>query len=130
PMAAAVVSLLPLAAFEAVGAVPSAVVNAFRARASAIRIAELVGGSAGTEAEPRPLPSTAPVLELRGVSVSWPGMEPTIPADARVEPGGALGIVGRSGVGKTTLLLTIGGAHEPTAGEVLFDDEPVSAADT
>lgn len=130
PMAAAVVSLLPLAAFEAVGAVPSAVVNAFRARASAIRIAELVGGSAGTEAEPRPVPSTAPVLELRGVSVAWPGMEPTVPADARVEPGGALGIVGRSGVGKTTLLLTIGGAHEPTAGEVLIDGRPVSAADT
>src|SRR5690606_29030558 len=113
----------------AVGAVPGAVVNAFRARASAIRIAELVGEPV-TDVDPQPAPAGAPTLELRGVSVSWPGMEPTIPADARVEPGGALGIVGRSGIGKTTLLLTVAGSHEPTAGDVLLDGRPVGPGDT
>jgi ATP-binding cassette subfamily C protein CydC len=136
PMGAAVVALLPLAAFEAINAVPTAVAQAFRSRASAVRLQELAGDLANLHAshdEP-PTPSTprstTPTLTLAEVSVAWPGMEPTAPATATVQPGGALGIVGRSGVGKSTLLLALAGVREPLSGRVLLDGEPVTSAHT
>jgi lipoprotein-releasing system ATP-binding protein len=41
-------------------------------------------------------------------------------ADLAVEKGEVLGIVGASGVGKSTLLLVLGGLDRPDAGQVLF----------
>jgi ATP-binding cassette subfamily C protein CydC len=46
-----------------------------------------------------------------------------------VPAGGVLGIVGASGVGKTTLLLTIAGALPPASGAVTLDGRPVDEAD-
>jgi len=43
-----------------------------------------------------------------------------------IEPGETLGVVGPSGCGKTTTLRTVAGFETPTAGEVLFGDEPVT----
>lgn len=43
-----------------------------------------------------------------------------------IEPGETLGVVGPSGCGKTTTLRTVAGFETPTAGEVLFDGEPVT----
>lgn len=127
PMSAAVVALLPLSAFEAVSAVPAAVMQSFRSAAAARRV--LATADAQAEADsapaepgsphPRPVPASAPVVRLDGVRAAWPGMEPTRPVTAVLEPGGALGIVGRSGVGKTTLLLTMAGALEPAEGTVM-----------
>jgi ABC-type lipoprotein export system ATPase subunit len=46
--------------------------------------------------------------------------------DLRVERGRLLGIVGRSGVGKTTLLHLLAGLERPTAGEVDVGGEPLT----
>ncbi|GMA34378.1 hypothetical protein GCM10025876_05820 [Demequina litorisediminis] len=59
-----------------------------------------------------------PDLALDGLSAAWPGMTPTRPATASVPGGGVLAIVGRSGIGKTTLLLTLAGVLPPAAGTV------------
>lgn len=125
PTSAAIVGLLPLAAFEAVSAVPGAITQAFRARASAARLLEIAGDvSEIDELRPAgrvPAPAKSPSLTLDGLSVAWPGMEPTAPVSATVPPGGALGIVGRSGIGKSTLLLSIAGVREPHHGQALID---------
>jgi ATP-binding cassette subfamily C protein CydC len=136
PMSAAIVALLPLAAFEAVGAVPAAIAQAFRAKASAVRIVDVAGGIAalgepGASDAPRVSPSSvAPTLTLENLSVAWPGMTPTPPITATVEPGGALGIVGRSGVGKSTLLLSIAGVRAPQHGRALVAGSPSGPRDT
>lgn len=176
---ATVVALLPLAAFEAVGAVPAAVQQLFRSRAAAQRIRELTqplaGGAyaepptptsgagnsadasdgiadsgrpssveraAGTGADgsradtaapgaPHKLAADAPhELTLDALSVAWPGMTPTRPITATLHRGEALGIVGPSGIGKSTLLLAIAGAIRPHSGSALLDGRPVSPDDT
>ena len=136
PTSAAIVALLPLAAFEAVGAVPGAVEQLFRARVAAGRVTALAGGSwdaalrDGPVLAPAPLqPTKTPTLTLRDLSAAWPAMTPTRAVTATVPPGGALGIVGRSGIGKSTLLLTIAGALAPHAGQVAVDGRAVTEAD-
>ncbi|WP_291379213.1 thiol reductant ABC exporter subunit CydC [Demequina sp.] len=138
PTDTAVVTLLPLAAFEAVSAVPAAVQQAFRSAVAARRVQAMVGGAEpegamargavegapGLAASDAPVPATAP-LRLEGLSAAWPGMLPTVPVTATIEPGGALGIVGRTGIGKTTLLLTIAGALAPAQGKALVGGAPV-----
>lgn len=129
PTSAAVVALLPLAAFEAVTAVPAAVVQAFRSAAAARRVLAIAPDEASADAADAPaapdVPGDAPTLTLDGLSAAWPGVTPTTPLSLELAPGGALGIVGRSGVGKTTLLLTIAGALAPSAGTSTVGDEPV-----
>lgn len=127
PTDTAVVTLLPLAAFEAIGAVPAAVQQAFRSAAAARRVDAMVAGPPSPEGPSRadPPPPAAVELRLEELSAAWPGMVPTTPVTATLAPGRALGIVGRSGVGKTTLLLTIAGALPPAGGRAILGDTPV-----
>ncbi|NYI40949.1 thiol reductant ABC exporter subunit CydC [Demequina lutea] len=150
PTTAAIVALLPLSAFEAVSAVPGAVVQAFRSAAAARRVLAItpegesgqVNGDEGKSADDgehaREEAASAPAmaapatddltLALNGLSAAWPAMRPTRPVTTTLRPGGALGIVGRSGIGKTTLLLTIAGVLRPAAGSVTVGGAPVTAA--
>ena len=179
PTSAAIVALLPLSAFEAVGAVPAAVVQAFRSAAAARRVLAIApedgsdagrsddaggddarrhdagGDDAGRSDDARghdaggddaatrdrdarlgdgksasgeSTGSEHLTLSLDGLSAAWPHMRPTRPVTATLVPGGALGIVGRSGIGKTTLLLTIAGVLRPAAGSVTVGGTPVTAA--
>ena len=132
---AAVVALLPLAAFEAVGAVPAAVQQLYRSSAAARRLADLDHAPAeparpATDAVAPATPASSVTLTLTRLSAAWPGMDPTRPVSATVPPGGVLAILGRSGVGKTTLLTTIAGALAPAAGAASLDGTAVTPAHT
>jgi ATP-binding cassette subfamily B protein len=48
--------------------------------------------------------------------------------DLRIEPGSHVAVVGASGAGKSTLVGTLLGWYRPSAGELLVDDELLSAA--
>ncbi|WP_250446278.1 ATP-binding cassette domain-containing protein, partial [Actinotalea sp. C106] len=68
-----------------------------------------------------------PVLEARGLSCGWPGGPALLRGvDLRLEPGRSLVLVGPSGVGKTTLLLTLAGLLPPQEGQVLLDGRPLA----
>lgn len=59
-------------------------------------------------------------LIASGASCAWPGRPAVVEdLDLDVSPGRVVALVGPSGVGKTTALLTLGGLLEPTAGTVV-----------
>jgi branched-chain amino acid transport system ATP-binding protein len=60
------------------------------------------------------------MLEVRGLSAGYAGFGVLEDIHLHVAPGAFVGILGRNGVGKTTLLKAIAGAVRPTRGEVLL----------
>lgn len=75
------------------------------------------------EGQKTELPAPKGIVESRGVSVVAPGEQ--VPAlrgiNFKVEPGQALGVIGPSGAGKTTLAKVLTGIWQPAAGKVRLD---------
>lgn len=68
------------------------------------------------------------MLALEGVTAAY-GMSPVLyDIELRVGPAGTTSLLGRNGVGKTTLLRTIVGLHPVLAGKILFDGEDITKA--
>ncbi len=123
PVELAVVVLTPLAAFEAVSLLPMAAVTLLRSRHAARRVLALMAAPPLPGADAAPAPDAAgPVagtLVAADVTCGWPGREPVLTGlDLAVGRGRSVAVVGPSGVGKTTLLLTLAGLLEPVAGAV------------
>lgn len=66
-------------------------------------------------------------IELKDVSLSYGNSTVLNGISGEIPEGGKLGIVGASGVGKTTLALIIAGILKPTGGEVSVGECPPSA---
>ncbi len=68
-------------------------------------------------------------VEVKGLSRRFVKAGFEIPvldnADLRIEPGGALALVGQSGSGKSTFLHLLGALEPPSAGQVLVDGRDV-----
>ncbi len=61
------------------------------------------------------------MLELRGVRVSYRGVEVVHGVDLNLAAGEVVGMIGPNGAGKSTVLRAICGLVRPSAGEVLFE---------
>lgn len=149
PVELAVVVLTPLAAFEGTALLPAAAVQVLRSRQAATRVMDLLdavaeetvaapsdrGGDApGPSLRPDADAAVAPgsprpgVLRARDLACGWPGREPVVRGlDLDLAPGRRVAVVGPSGTGKTTLLLTLAGLLPPAAGELLVDGVAPSA---
>ena len=126
PVELAVVVLAPLAMFEATSVLPAAAVQVLRSREAAARILELLDGAGDAPAPDAPdTTSTTPAegparISARGVTVGWPGHGPVLDGlDVDLAPGRLVALVGPSGVGKTTTLLTLGGLVPPHDGDLV-----------
>ena len=67
------------------------------------------------------------LLHLQALSVSIAGIAVCRDLDLAVPAGSRWAILGRNGVGKTTLLKAIAGLHAPDAGLVLLEEWPLDA---
>jgi len=66
------------------------------------------------------------LLDVRGLATGYSGSTVLNGIDLKVQEGEAIALLGRNGVGKTTLLRAIVGSLKLTAGEVAFVGEPIS----
>lgn len=99
-----------------------------RAAASAVRITEILDEQPAVREPQTPctIPSGDSSLEFRGVSFHYGKGEPAIDdISFRIESGETVGIIGRTGCGKSTLASLIPRYYDATAGEVLVAGLPV-----
>lgn len=68
----------------------------------------------------------APLLAMRGIVKHFPGAKALDGVDLDVRAGEVHCLLGQNGAGKSTLIKVLSGAHQPDAGEILIDGEPVT----
>ena len=79
-----------------------------------------------TQAEaPQRGASTAPTLELRGVSKSFGVVQALTDVDFEVRAGEVMALVGDNGAGKSTLIKCIAGIHAVDTGQIFFEGHEV-----
>lgn len=70
--------------------------------------------------------STSALLECRDLVVSISGTRVCDGLNLQIHPGACWAILGRNGVGKSTLLHTLAGLHIPQSGSVISHGQPLS----
>ncbi|WP_018655034.1 urea ABC transporter ATP-binding subunit UrtE [Actinomadura flavalba] len=73
---------------------------------------------------------TEPLLRVTGLEAAYGRARVLFGVDVTVGPGELLCVMGRNGVGKTTLLNAVMGVLPPTGGTVVFDGEDVTGVPT
>ena len=69
-----------------------------------------------------------PLLEMRGIEKSFPGVRALCGIDLTLRRGELLALLGENGAGKSTLIKTLGGVHRPDAGKIRIDGVDVDIA--
>jgi ABC-type sugar transport system ATPase subunit len=67
-----------------------------------------------------------PLLEMRGIVKSFPGVLALRGVDLDLHPGEVLALLGENGAGKSTLIKVLGGAQVPDVGSVRINGAAVS----
>jgi len=66
----------------------------------------------------------APLLDMRAISKSFPGVQALDRVDLVLGQGEVLGLVGENGAGKSTLMKILAGVYRPDAGAILLGGQP------
>ena len=69
------------------------------------------------------------LLEMRGIEKSFGPVRALKGVDLDVRVGEVHCVLGQNGAGKSTLIKTLAGAHQPTAGTILWDGQPTVISD-
>jgi branched-chain amino acid transport system ATP-binding protein len=66
-----------------------------------------------------------PLLETKGITKRFGGLQAVSKMDFALEQGSIVSIIGPNGAGKTTFFNTLTGIYKPEEGEIIFDDHKV-----
>ncbi|HRA92387.1 MAG TPA: ATP-binding cassette domain-containing protein, partial [Aestuariivirga sp.] len=66
-----------------------------------------------------------PVLEVRNVSKSFPGVKALDNVSFHINKGEVVGLIGENGAGKSSLLKVLNGIYQPDEGKVLVDGREI-----
>ena len=69
---------------------------------------------------------TQPILTMRGIDKSFPGVHALRNVDLDLNAGEVLALLGENGAGKSTLIRVLGGAHSLDKGTIHIDGQAVS----
>ena len=72
----------------------------------------------------------APVLELRGICKSFPGVRALNDVALNLYPGEVHTLMGQNGAGKSILIKVLTGVYTPDLGQILLDGQPIWPAST
>ena len=71
--------------------------------------------------------NSEPILSIQAAEIGFEDSRPLLEGcNLEIGPGEIVGIIGRSGIGKTTLIRTIAGLIRPLSGDVLFAGANIS----
>ncbi len=79
-------------------------------------------------AAPRPPTTVEPVVDMRAISIEFPGVRALQEVDFRLFPGEVHALMGENGAGKSTLIKVLTGVYRADAGEVLLNGARVAFA--
>ncbi|WP_100363417.1 sugar ABC transporter ATP-binding protein [Diaminobutyricimonas aerilata] len=69
--------------------------------------------------------ASAPVVEMTGISIEFPGVKALDGVDFRMFPGEVHSLMGENGAGKSTLIKALTGVHRIDEGSITLDGEPL-----
>lgn len=70
-----------------------------------------------------------PVLEMNHITKTFPGVKALDDVSVKIMPGEIHSIVGENGAGKSTLMKILSGVYQKDAGEILFNNKPITIPD-
>jgi len=70
---------------------------------------------------------SAPLLQLRGITKTFPGVKALAGVDFTVRRGEIHALMGENGAGKSTLIKVLTGVYRRDGGEALLDGQPIDA---
>lgn len=73
---------------------------------------------------------TTPLIEMRSISKTFPGVQALKDVSLAVYPGEVHMLVGQNGAGKSTLIKVLCGVHRPDRGEFLLNGKPAHIQST
>jgi ABC-type sugar transport system ATPase subunit len=67
----------------------------------------------------------SPLLSLRAIKKDFGAIQVLLGVDLEVRAGEVTALVGDNGAGKSTLIKCLAGIHQPNAGEILWEGQPI-----